>query len=173
MVSTIEIDDEVYQWLKDRAEPFIDTPNSVLRRLAGIDEGAGGSGAPGSLALLPTRPVGGSRSGALVGAARGDTGRPKLNAQKLRDLGVGHFEVAGSTAEWEGKRTHPRAYLDAMLDNHVANFRYYERHMPNGDAASRVILKVGAEDHDSVVNFHSGRQMKMAEFIGAFVAGRL
>ena len=34
---TIRIDDEVYSWLKDQAVPFEDTPNSVLRRLAGFD----------------------------------------------------------------------------------------------------------------------------------------
>jgi hypothetical protein len=34
---TIRIDDEVYKWLKSQAEPFEDTPNSVLRRLAGLD----------------------------------------------------------------------------------------------------------------------------------------
>ncbi len=30
---TIEIDDEVYNYLKSMGEPFIDTPNSVLRRI--------------------------------------------------------------------------------------------------------------------------------------------
>jgi hypothetical protein len=34
---TIRIDEDVYKWLKSQAEPFEDTPNSVLRRLAGID----------------------------------------------------------------------------------------------------------------------------------------
>ena len=36
---TIRVDDEVWEWLKHNAEPFSDTPNSVLRRLAGLDEG--------------------------------------------------------------------------------------------------------------------------------------
>ena len=35
---TIRIDDEVYSWLKSKAVPFDDTPNSVLRRLAGLDK---------------------------------------------------------------------------------------------------------------------------------------
>jgi negative regulator of replication initiation len=30
---TIEIDEEVHNYLKSKAEPFVDTPNSVLRRL--------------------------------------------------------------------------------------------------------------------------------------------
>src|SRR4030043_1251947 len=35
---TIRIDDDVYSWLKSQAIPFEDTPNSVLRRLAGLDK---------------------------------------------------------------------------------------------------------------------------------------
>jgi hypothetical protein len=35
---TIRIDDEVYDWLKKLACPFEDTPNSVLRRIAKLDE---------------------------------------------------------------------------------------------------------------------------------------
>lgn len=37
MAPTIRIDEEVYGWLQRNAKPFEDTPNSVLRRLAGID----------------------------------------------------------------------------------------------------------------------------------------
>jgi len=36
-MATIRIDDEVYGWLKNMAQPFEDTPNSVLRRVAGLD----------------------------------------------------------------------------------------------------------------------------------------
>jgi hypothetical protein len=35
----LRIDDEVWAWLKSHATPFEDTPNSVLRRLAGLDPG--------------------------------------------------------------------------------------------------------------------------------------
>ena len=35
---TIRIDDEVYAWLQKQACPFEDTPNMVLRRVAGLDE---------------------------------------------------------------------------------------------------------------------------------------
>jgi hypothetical protein len=34
---TIRIDEAVWEWLKSHARPFEDTPNSVLRRLAGLD----------------------------------------------------------------------------------------------------------------------------------------
>lgn len=35
---TIRIDDEVYAWLQNLARPFEDTPNSVLRRIAKLNE---------------------------------------------------------------------------------------------------------------------------------------
>ena len=35
---TIRIDKDVYDWLKSKAEPFEDTPNSVLRKLAGLEK---------------------------------------------------------------------------------------------------------------------------------------
>lgn len=34
---TIRIDDDVYEWLQTMARPFEDTPNTVLRRVAGLD----------------------------------------------------------------------------------------------------------------------------------------
>jgi hypothetical protein len=37
----ITIDDDVWAWLKGQAEPFEDTPNSVLRRIAKLDKGGG------------------------------------------------------------------------------------------------------------------------------------
>ena len=37
MMATIRIDDEVYESLKKRAEAFVDSPNSVLRRLLELD----------------------------------------------------------------------------------------------------------------------------------------
>lgn len=40
----IEVDDEVLEVLKGGAEPFVDTPNTVLRRLLGIDSAEAGKG---------------------------------------------------------------------------------------------------------------------------------
>ena len=40
MFPTIRIDDEVYTWLQSQARAFEDTPNSVLRRVSGLDDGA-------------------------------------------------------------------------------------------------------------------------------------
>lgn len=36
MSPSVEIDDEVWDELKAQAEPFVDTPNTVLRRLLGL-----------------------------------------------------------------------------------------------------------------------------------------
>jgi hypothetical protein len=44
MAPTIRIDDQVYAWLQQQAKPFEDTPNSVLRRIAGLDASDDGSG---------------------------------------------------------------------------------------------------------------------------------
>ena len=37
MAPEIVLDEEVYEYLKERAEPFVDTPNTVLRRILGLD----------------------------------------------------------------------------------------------------------------------------------------
>jgi hypothetical protein len=43
MSLTIRVDDEVFKALQRRAEPFVDSPNDVLRRLLGLAETRGGS----------------------------------------------------------------------------------------------------------------------------------
>ena len=37
MTPAIRIDEDVYRWLQSQAKPFEDSPNSVLRRIAGIE----------------------------------------------------------------------------------------------------------------------------------------
>ncbi len=44
MAPAIRIDDQVYAWLQEQAKPFEDTPNSVLRRIAGLEVGDGSTG---------------------------------------------------------------------------------------------------------------------------------
>lgn len=43
MMPTIRVDDEVFAWLQSKARPFEDTPNSVLRREAGLDRRSDGA----------------------------------------------------------------------------------------------------------------------------------
>jgi len=61
-VQTIEIEDEVFIQLQDRARPFIDTPNDVIKRLL-AEVGLGTQGA--SASPLPSAPPGVSTTGRL------------------------------------------------------------------------------------------------------------
>jgi hypothetical protein len=45
IMPTIRVDEDVYVWLQQRAKPFVDTPNSVLRRELKI-ESQGGTSRP-------------------------------------------------------------------------------------------------------------------------------
>jgi hypothetical protein len=51
---SIDADDEVFEVIKNNAEPFVDTPNTVLRRLLGLDLAKGpsaqGAGKPAKTA---------------------------------------------------------------------------------------------------------------------------
>jgi hypothetical protein len=40
VVPTLRVDDEVFSALQEQATPFVDSPNSVLRRILGLDESA-------------------------------------------------------------------------------------------------------------------------------------
>ena len=44
MAPEVSVDEEVYEFLKSQAEPFVDTPNSVLRRLLGLGPSAAAEG---------------------------------------------------------------------------------------------------------------------------------
>jgi hypothetical protein len=58
MCPTIRVDEEVYDWLRGQAVPFDDTPNSVLRRIAHLDERAAeGEKAVQTNARLGQKPI--------------------------------------------------------------------------------------------------------------------
>lgn len=61
MSPTIRIDDEVFNELKKHAEPFVDTPNSVLRRLLGLVEA--GAALPGDIEVGSEELNSGGRGG--------------------------------------------------------------------------------------------------------------
>jgi negative regulator of replication initiation len=50
----IELDEEIFEFLKANAEPFVDTPNTVLRRLLGLDSATIGTAKP---VVAANRPV--------------------------------------------------------------------------------------------------------------------
>ena len=70
-MKTIEVDSEVFAFLEKHAKPFVDTPNSTLRRLLGIDR-VTTSGKPKTMTQADDRGVAHSRSKA-----------PKANLESL------------------------------------------------------------------------------------------
>ena len=91
---TIRIDDDVYDWLQQRAKPFVDTPNSVLRRELGI---------AGSIQPLSAREPAGGELDALVRAGLLAAGEELV----WRRRGASHRAVvtAGGGLELDDGRT--------------------------------------------------------------------
>lgn len=69
MSPTIRIDDDVFEELKTNAEPFVDTPNTVLRRLLGLAARTDAT-AEDDQALDSPRPRGGKSRKAPARSAR-------------------------------------------------------------------------------------------------------
>jgi hypothetical protein len=63
MSQQIDVDDAVFDALKEHAEPFVDTPNTVLRRLLGID----GTGEVAGKSSRRGKPIGGEVAGSPAG----------------------------------------------------------------------------------------------------------
>lgn len=72
----IDVDDDVYGALRAQAEPFVDTPNSVLRRLLGLDAARAAAAA---VVTHKPRSAGAPRAGTKVGA-KSRKGKPRPRA---------------------------------------------------------------------------------------------
>jgi hypothetical protein len=59
MAPTIRIDDEVFAKLQEQAEPLVDSPNSVLRRLLGLSQPNGNAPVPDEDAVAEAAPASG------------------------------------------------------------------------------------------------------------------
>ena len=94
MAPTIRIDDEVYAWLQKNAKPFEDTPNSVLRRIAGI--------AKTSSTIEPSKLIRNARSRELNGK--------RLN--KKWGVGAKHALYHKDGHFYENLEHFPGAYFD-------------------------------------------------------------
>lgn len=133
MPETIEIDDEVLELLKSRAEVFVDSPNSVLRRLLGLDKN--GSQAP--MAALAPMPAAAAASPAGVSKARSASA-----AQRVRKSGQRRRNVRSAA-----KRT--RAAHGTLLpesEYELPILRYLDQH--GGRAPSREIIDAVGQELD-------------------------
>jgi len=108
---TIRIDDEIWAWLKMHAQPLEDTPNTVLRRIAGLENGPSSSKSQLESKVNPVsieerKSI--KRSGVVVGkTSRRDMSG--LTGQQLnREWGVGVH--------------HPLYHKDGSYYNHLRYF---------------------------------------------------
>jgi len=117
MAPTIRVDEQVYGWLQGNARPFEDTPNSVLRRIAGLDATVPESSlavgaAPRSGGVVASRPT---KSLPVVQGARSGRGRHGLSGKQLNDewgVGASHALFHESGSWFENLEHFPGALFD-------------------------------------------------------------
>jgi hypothetical protein len=68
MSPSIELDEDIYEYLKSQAEPFADTPNTVLRRLLQLDDASEAETQKSASNGAPSR-----REAGIQGKKRGGT----------------------------------------------------------------------------------------------------
>ena len=111
MARTIRIDDEVYAWLQQHAQPFEDTPNSVLRRLVGFDstddssEGCRGGGSQGETGRMTQRQTSLVKSRKQTGVRR----PVQVTGEQLND-------------EWKVGARHALFHRDGIWYNNLRRF---------------------------------------------------
>jgi hypothetical protein len=100
MSPVIRVDAEVWEWLKSRARPLEDTPNTVLRRFAGLDDSA--------TAVIPQSAKGERQSRQSQFAQRGQA--PRTNyGRRLNEL-------------WKVGARHALYHKDGDYYNHLTRF---------------------------------------------------
>ena len=100
---TIRVDDDVYGWLESLARPFKDTPNSVLRRVAGID-----GGLETDSPTMPSSNSGHSASDHTYNG-RSDAAQRPINAKRL-------------TKEWGVQVDHALYHKDGTFFENLRRF---------------------------------------------------
>lgn len=114
MPPTIRIDEEVYDWLQQNARPFEDTPNSVLRRIAKLDD----SSHPPKTdnALSHKKLVGGQATNKLLKAAcLHGRGRMGLDGKQLNvewNVGARHALFSRDGKWYQNLERFPGALFD-------------------------------------------------------------
>lgn len=107
---TIRIDDQVWAWLKQHAQPLEDTPNSVLRRIAKLREESQMSDAPAAERVYRTGTP-------LVRTAAG----PYHQRRSPRRVYSG-LTGRQLNAEWKVDAKHALFHKDGTYYNHLLYF---------------------------------------------------
>ncbi|MFT4010316.1 MAG: hypothetical protein QM655_09785 [Nocardioidaceae bacterium] len=144
MTPTIRIDHDVYEALRDAAEPFVDTPNSVLRRLLGLDDDATDSPVDSTAGAA----FAGERRGRGRGRRHGDAderrrgsrgeGRPRgpgrFNGNRMQFFFESGALQPGEKLVWERRNNDERyvATVDAEGHFHLDDGSVFET--PSGAA---------------------------------------
>ena len=109
----IRVDKDVWQWLQSNAVPLVDTPNSVLRRVAGLDK----AGSEASVAPNQS-------SSKLRGTASSQGGESMNGRRSARNSGKALNQLWGVGAQhalyhWEGKfYENLTEFPGALFDDH-------------------------------------------------------
>ena len=112
MMPTIRIDDEVWAWLKGHAQPFEDTPNSVLRRIAKLDPPPDRSAQP-----LPAVPRAAAPETPRKSVSRRLSGRSRYSGRVYSGLSGRQLNE-----EWKVGASHALFHKDGTYYNHLQYF---------------------------------------------------
>jgi hypothetical protein len=119
MSPTIRIDEDVLEELKKHAEPFVDTPNSVLRRVLGLGQTGAAANGSGELDLENGEPLvsaaaGTRRSGTRQRRRRGQMARaPRAKTGSILAASEYEMPMLEIVAE-HGGRAAAREVLDEL-----------------------------------------------------------
>jgi len=103
---TIRIDDQVWAWLKGHAQPFEDTPNSVLRRVAGLDPAD-----HGNVSQAP------NPQGAQISSGRRHGRRSRYSGRVYSGLTGRRLNI-----DWKVGASHALFHKDGTYYNHLLYF---------------------------------------------------
>jgi hypothetical protein len=133
MAPTIRIDDEVFTKLQEQAEPLVDSPNSVLRRLLGLAQSNGSAPVSGEDAVAE------SSAGTPAPASTGRMKKVKLPRQRRAARGTllpqAEYELPLLQVLLEaGGRAPSREAIDLIEPKLADKFTDVDRdHLPSGE----------------------------------------
>jgi hypothetical protein len=129
----IEIDDEVWELLKERAEPLVDTANSVIRKLLELPVAATNGHVAGAVSIVEP-------------AVSGRPARPKARGRKTRRRGTGAPRAQTGTILADSEYELP---ILAILDENGG--RAPTREVLD-DLGERIVDRLMPADHETLAS---------------------